>query len=102
MPASDRAPEPRASPSKTVSAWSSRVWPGSTTPARSPAGVSDGGRWTHLDAVARSTGHAAEPTGRVADFGERRQGFRRLPDAVEPHDTDLVDDLANERRALGV
>ena len=33
MPASDRPPQPRVSPSSTVSAWSSRVCPSSTTPA---------------------------------------------------------------------
>ncbi len=33
IPASDRAPEPRASPSSTVSAWSSRVWPSRTAAA---------------------------------------------------------------------
>ena len=31
MPASVRAPEPRARPSRTVSAWSSSVWPRSTS-----------------------------------------------------------------------
>ena len=31
IPASDRPPLPRARPSSTVSAWSSRVWPSSTT-----------------------------------------------------------------------
>ena len=35
MPASDRPPEPRARPSSTVSAWSSRVWPSSTSAAPS-------------------------------------------------------------------
>ena len=35
MPAIERPPEPRASPSSTVSAWSSRVWP-SSTPAAAP------------------------------------------------------------------
>ena len=35
MPASARAPEPRARPSSTCSAWSSRVWPSSTAPAPS-------------------------------------------------------------------
>ena len=37
MPASDRVPDPRARPSSTVSAWSSRVWPTSTVAAPSRA-----------------------------------------------------------------
>ena len=35
IPARDRAPEPRARPSRTCSAWSSRVWPSSTSSAPS-------------------------------------------------------------------
>ncbi len=31
MPATERGPEPRPSPSRTVSAWSSRVCPSSTS-----------------------------------------------------------------------
>ena len=38
IPASDRAPDPRARPSRTVSAWSSRVWASSTTSAPSLVG----------------------------------------------------------------
>lgn len=42
MPESERIPEPRARPSRTVSAWSSRVWPSSTAaaPCRSAAASS--------------------------------------------------------------
>ena len=44
MPAIDRAPDPRAKPSRTVSAWSSAVWPSRTVaggrePADSPPSV---------------------------------------------------------------
>ena len=52
IPASDRAPEPRARPSSTVSAWSSRVWPSSTAAAP--------GRLRHL-APAPRTGRPARP-----------------------------------------
>ena len=44
IPASDRAPEPRARPSSTVSAWSSRVCASSTTSAPSSAAASAGRR----------------------------------------------------------
>ena len=44
IPASERAPEPRASPSSTVSAWSSRVWPSSTAAAPSRSAASSRAR----------------------------------------------------------
>ena len=40
MPARERPPEPRVRPSRTVSAWSSRVWPSSTTAAESRSATS--------------------------------------------------------------
>ena len=40
IPARERAPEPRARPSSTVSAWSSRVWPSSTAAAPCRAAAS--------------------------------------------------------------
>ena len=68
MPARARGPEPRASPSSTVSAWSSRVWPSST--ATAPV------CWaSRPSAVYRAL--------RAAASGHRPRGGHRHPD--RPH-----------------
>ena len=60
IPASERVPEPRARPSRTVSAWSSRVWPSSTVdPVRA--------------ASARSAAIAGVPGRRLRAAGRRRR-----------------------------
>ena len=95
MPCRLAAPEPRASPSSTVSAWSSRVWPTSTATApvsatrgiqRRVAGVARGRlgpagirRRSDLDTT-HQHGIEAEVAGLVR--GARRHGGRALLQAV--------------------
>ena len=71
IPASDRPPDPRARPSSTVSAWSSRVWPSSTTLAPSA-----GPRPRSSDGV------PGLPGGRLGPDGRRRVDARPGPSTV--------------------
>ena len=58
IPCSDRPPEPRARPSSTVSAWSSRVWPSST--CRAPRWSATCSRTAYLAWRAAASGPSPE------------------------------------------
>ena len=69
IPCSDRPPEPRARPSSTVSAWSSRVWPSSTRRAESRSATSS--RTAYLASRAAASGPSPdEPS--TCDAGGQR------------------------------
>ena len=78
MPCRLAAPLPRASPSSTVSAWSSRVWPSSTAAAPVAAAAGRGRRTARARAAA--SGPPSVPT-------------------VDPHDAHRVE--AQAARLLG-
>ncbi len=59
MPARDRPPEPRARPSSTVSAWSSRVWPSRTTAAEGRSATSSSTAYRASRAAASGPSPAA-------------------------------------------
>ena len=86
IPASERAPAPRARPSSTVSAWSSRVWPSSTAAAE---------KWR---AISPSTAYLAS---RAAASGPRPVGGDRDPGAHRLVDAEVGELLHHPRGLLG-
>ena len=67
MPASDRPPEPRVSPSSTVSAWSSRVCPSSTARRRAARRAARGRRTGPRRAAASGPCPRASTVTRIVD-----------------------------------
>ncbi len=95
IPARERVPEPRASPSRTCSAWSSRVWPSRIAPAPASSAAASRAAWRASRAAASGpmpveatstvlicTGES--PSSRSADRGGGRRRRRNRAAAGGP------------------